>query len=171
MRRAFQSSITAVVLLSAVACAHYLYEQQAEASEQKIAKTTGLVPSTGDGTPSSIVIDSDDVEGVVGKEVRGIAGENMGRIVEVVVDRVGNVRAAVIDFGGFLGVGSRRIAVDWNLLRFNTTRGPKGPVKVELTPDQVKAAPEYKAGQTVVVVSTASEPAVLETTGSAAREW
>jgi hypothetical protein len=42
----------------------------------------------------------------------------MGRIVDVVVDRTGQVRAAVIDLGGFLGVGSRKIAVDWNALSF-----------------------------------------------------
>jgi len=47
------------------------------------------------------------------QEVRSAAGENMGRIVDVVVDPSGQVRAAVIDFGGFLGVGSPRIAVDW----------------------------------------------------------
>ena len=29
----------------------------------------------------------------------------MGRIVDIIVDRSGQVRAAVIDFGRFLGVG------------------------------------------------------------------
>ena len=42
----------------------------------------------------------------------------MGRVVDIVVDSAGQVRAAVIDFGGFLGVGSRKIAVDWNALHF-----------------------------------------------------
>ena len=53
----------------------------------------------------------------LGKEVRSSADENMGRIVDVIVDRDGRVRAAVIDFGGFLGVGSRKIVVDWNALQ------------------------------------------------------
>ena len=44
--------------------------------------------------------------------------EDMGHIVDVIVDRSGTVRAAVIDFGGFLGVGSRKIVVDWNALHF-----------------------------------------------------
>ena len=57
-------------------------------------------------------------EGILGKEVRSKADENMGRIVDVIVDRTGQVRAAVIDFGGFLGVGNRKIAVDWNALNF-----------------------------------------------------
>jgi len=46
----------------------------------------------------------------------------MGRIVDVIVDLAGVVRAAVIDFGGFLGVGSRKIVVDWNA--FISVRSP-----------------------------------------------
>ncbi len=59
-----------------------------------------------------------DAHGILGRDVRSSANEDMGRIVDVIVDRDGNVRAAVIDFGGFLGVGSRKIVVDWNALRF-----------------------------------------------------
>ena len=56
----------------------------------------------------------------------------------------GQVRAAVIDFGGFLGVGSRKIAVDWNALDFAADGDKRDVVTLELTRDQVKAAPEYK---------------------------
>src|SRR6202521_3155299 len=68
--------------------------------------------------PSVSVIGARDAHGVLGREVRSAADEDMGRIVDVIVDRSGTVRAAVIDFGGFLGVGSRKIVVDWNALHF-----------------------------------------------------
>jgi hypothetical protein len=42
----------------------------------------------------------------------------MGRIVDLLVDETGKPRAAIIDFGGFLGVGIRKIAIDWHTLRF-----------------------------------------------------
>ena len=64
------------------------------------------------------VLGSKQAEGILGKEVRSTADENMGRIVDVIVDRTGRARAAVIDFGGFLGVGNRKIAVDWDALNF-----------------------------------------------------
>ena len=67
--------------------------------------------------PLVTVLGSKQAEGILGKEVRSSADENMGRIVDVIVDRTGQVRAAVIDFGGFLGVGSRKIAVDWKALQ------------------------------------------------------
>ena len=56
-------------------------------------------------------------DAVLGRQVRSIAGKDMGRVVNVVVDQSGQVRAAIIDFGGFLGVGNRQIAVDWNMTR------------------------------------------------------
>jgi hypothetical protein len=77
----------------------------------------------------------------------------MGRIVDVLVDRQGRVRAAVIDFGGFLGVGSRKIAVDWNALDFADSK--RDFITLALTRDQVKAAPEYKDKQAVVVLGAA----------------
>ena len=59
---------------------------------------------------------------MLGRDVRSPTDEDMGRIVDVIVDRAGAVRAAVIDFGGFLGVGSRKIVVDWNALHFGQRR-------------------------------------------------
>jgi hypothetical protein len=101
--------------------------------------------------PQAIVGHS-EVEGVIGKEVRSIANESIGRIIQVVVDRFGQVRAAVIDFGGFFGVGSRKIAVDWSMLQFDPAGDPRGHVLLKLTRDQVKAAPEYKPGKPVVIM-------------------
>ena len=110
--------------------------------------------------PAAAILDPLTVQAVLGREVRSVADENMGRIVDIIVDRSGQVRAAVIDFGGFLGVGSRKIAVDWSILRFGS--GEKSErVVVDLTRAQVKAAPEYKDGKQVVILgaSVAMPPA------------
>ena len=85
---------------------------------------TAIPPAT---PPSATVLDKSHVQGVLGKEVLDPAGADMGRIVDVVVDTSGEPRAAVIDFGGFLGVGSRKIAVDWNALHFSPAPGDPGP--------------------------------------------
>ena len=103
--------------------------------------------------PSVTVLGSRQAQSVLGKEVRTSADEAMGRIVDVVVDREGRVRAAVIDFGGFLGVGSRKVAVDWKALSFNGSKPDL--VTSELTRDQVNAAPEYKDKEAVVVLGAA----------------
>jgi PRC-barrel domain len=102
--------------------------------------------------PTVTVFDREEVQGILGREVRSGANENMGRIVDVLVDRDGQVRAAITDFGGFLGVGSRKIAVAWNALRFPSDAKKTEPIRLDLTRDQVQAAPEYKQDKPVVVL-------------------
>ena len=107
--------------------------------------------------PSVTVIGARDAHGILGREVRSAADENMGRIVDVIVDRSGTVRAAVIDFGGFLGVGSRKIVVDWTALRFGAIANKSDSISLELTKDQVSAAPEYKEDTPVIVLGAAGK--------------
>src|SRR2546421_7968716 len=121
----------------------------AAAQESRIGQTPSEQPSVAKAQtpdvaePSVTILGSRQAQSVLGKDVRSSADENMGRIVDVIVDRSGRVRAAVIDFGGFLGVGSRKIAVDWNALHFAPDSSNRD-ITLELTRDQVKAAPEYK---------------------------
>ena len=89
--------------------------------------------------------------GVLGKSVVAPNGEGLGLITDVIVDRTGQPRAAVIDFGGFLGVGNRKIVVDWGALHF-APADQRDRISLDLSRDQVSAAPEYKAGQPVVVL-------------------
>lgn len=105
--------------------------------------------------PSVTVIGARDALGILGREVRSAANENMGRIVDVIVDREGKARAAVIDFGGFLGVGSRKIVVDWNALHFGRVASKRDSITLELTKEQVTAAPEYKEDAPVIVLGAA----------------
>jgi hypothetical protein len=102
--------------------------------------------------PSVTIIGASDAHGVLGREVRSPTDEDMGRIVDVIVDRAGTVRAAVIDFGGFLGVGSRKIVVDWNALHFGRIASKSDSITLELTKGQVTAAPEYKEDMPIVVL-------------------
>lgn len=105
--------------------------------------------------PSIKIIGPQDAHGVLGRDVRSPADEDMGHIVDVIVDRTGTVRAAVIDFGGFLGVGSRKIVVDWNALHFGQVATNSGAITLELTKAQVAAAPEYKEDKPIVVLGAA----------------
>ena len=110
----------------------------------------GAPPNPSPGTPA-MVLDDQEVSTILGKSVRSSAGEDMGRIVDIIVSRDGQVHAAIIDFGGFLGIGTRKIAVDWHALNF-APAGKPGSITLELTRNQVRLAPEYKRGEPVVVV-------------------
>ena len=107
--------------------------------------------------PSVTVIGARDAHGILGRDVRSPANEDMGGIVDVIVDRGGTVRAAVIDFGGFLGVGSRKIVVDWNALHFAGVSNKSDSITLELTKEQVSAAPEYKEDTPLIVLGAAGK--------------
>lgn len=54
---------------------------------------------------------------LIGDKVTNTAGENLGDIKDLMIDLdSGCVRYAVIDFGGFLGVGDKYFAVPWRAL-------------------------------------------------------
>jgi hypothetical protein len=48
--------------------------------------------------PSVTIIGAADAHGVLGRDVRSPTDEDMGRIVDVIVDRAGLVRAAVVRY-------------------------------------------------------------------------
>jgi PRC-barrel domain len=118
------------------------------AADETVAVRTLATPAE----PSVTILQPRLVQGVLGREVRSSVNENMGRIVDIVVDRRGQVRAAVIDFGGFLGVGSRKIAVDWNALHFDPDGHKRDVVTLALTREHLRDAPEYKDKHSVVVL-------------------
>jgi hypothetical protein len=142
--------------LWASAASRYAQSAAPASEAPKEAPSKDSTAPGGPEPPSASVLDPLTVQSVLGREVRSAADENMGRIVDIIVERSGQVRAAVIDFGGFLGVGSRKIAVDWNILRFGAGEKSDRAV-VDLTRAQVKAAPEYKDGKPVVVLGASAE--------------
>src|ERR1700722_5411816 len=125
---------------------------QAGGSQPQPNTAPPVAPKEAAPPPSVTIIGAGDAHGVLGRDVRSPTNEDMGHIVDVIVDRTGTVRAAVIDFGGFLGVGSRKIVVDWNALHFGRIADKSDAITLELTKDQVNAAPEYKEDAPIVVL-------------------
>lgn len=60
---------------------------------------------------------------VIGDRVHNAAGENLGKIEDVVVDpSTGSVLYAVLSFGGIMGMGNKLFAVPWSSLRMSPGR-------------------------------------------------
>ena len=101
------------------------------------------MPPKAETPPSSIQhVSPTEAEAILGRRVTDTEGKDVGRLVDVLVDENGQPQAAVIDFGGFMGVGNRKIAVHWSALHFNPG-DLKHIITLEMTPDQLKAAPEF----------------------------
>ncbi len=104
-----------------------------------------------DVKPPAALSVSQHLEGVLGKRLLSASGENAGRIVDVLVDGTGQVRAAIVDYGGFLGIGSRKIAISWSDLRFAPDGSPDA-VAIELPRERLARAPRVVPGQPVAIV-------------------
>lgn len=142
-----------VALLAGVALGGPVQAKDETAAPKPAPEKPG--PTTAGGVPAE-VLDQSAVQAIIGRSVKSPAGEDMGRIVDFLVSPAGQVRAAVLDFGGVLGVGSRRVAVGWTALSFSNI-GKDGPVEIKLTRNQIRMAPEMKSGDPIVVLEPAPE--------------
>lgn len=60
-------------------------------------------------------------ETLIGNNVYNTQAESLGDIKEIMLDmRTGRVSYAVLEFGGFLGMGSKLFAVPWSVLKLDT---------------------------------------------------
>lgn len=88
------------------------------------------------------LIASDRVEGTA---VYNRQGERLGKISNFMVDkRSGQVRYAVLSFGGFLGMGHDHYPLPWSMLTYDTDQG--GYV-VDLDKQLLDNAPRYGTDQ------------------------
>ncbi|KPQ16685.1 MAG: hypothetical protein HLUCCO18_07485 [Rhodobacteraceae bacterium HLUCCO18] len=86
---------------------------------------------------------ADELRGdwVIGATVMSTEGEEIGAIDDVILDaEEGNVTAAVLSVGGFLGLGAKSIAVDWSELQIDWDGSE---ITLDLTREQAEDAPEY----------------------------
>lgn len=80
-------------------------------------------------------------EKVIGTSVYNAQGDKLGSIDDVMIDKVsGQVRYAVLEFGGFLGMGTDRYPLPWQKLKYDTQMDG---YMVPMTKEQLDAAPKY----------------------------
>lgn len=86
----------------------------------------------------SSVISSDKVEGT---NVYNLAGDKLGSIDDLMIDQhSGQVRYAVMEFGGFLGMGTDRYPIPWSMLKYDDA---KSGYIVPLDKAKLEKAPKY----------------------------
>jgi sporulation protein YlmC with PRC-barrel domain len=83
---------------------------------------------------------------VNGTSVYNRAGESLGSVYDVMIDKVsGQVAYAVMSFGGFLGIGERYHPLPWKSLTYDTGLG--GYV-VDISRERLEKAPSYGRDET-----------------------
>ena len=119
--------------------------------------------ATTDRNAASSTISASSVQGdwraskVVGLKVYNDNNESLGSINDLLMDKSGNIKAAVLGVGGFLGVGEHLVAVPLDKIKFvnepvaytgtagssGTMKGPATTGSSATSPTTVKPNPWY----------------------------
>jgi len=81
---------------------------------------------------------------LIGTKVVNTANETIGDINEIVLGKDGKVAAVIIGVGGFLGMGEREVAMNFESLRMSRDSSNNLVLTANTTKDALKAAPEWR---------------------------
>ena len=87
------------------------------------------------GTMRAATID----DGIVGKDLYGANNQEVGEIDDVVMGQDGKVESVLVDVGGFLGMGSKRVAIPVDEIEMNGER----VVATGLTKERAESMAEH----------------------------
>ncbi|MGQ9369717.1 PRC-barrel domain-containing protein [Azospirillum sp. ST 5-10] len=115
---------------------------------------TPAVTTTGDSAASAGV-DMASAEKMLGADVIGSDGEDLGEVEDVILDDSGKAKQLVISSGGFLGIGEKEVAVD-----FSTATWNEAEEQVQLsgiTQDQIKEMTDFEYSDTTTSLNRRME--------------
>lgn len=140
--------------LAAIAAASLLVSAQARSLAESSASEERAPKAAEDKAqkPPEESVSKSRLVSILGREVTNREGDS-GRVIDVLVDPDGRNEAVVVEFGGFLGIGSRKVAVDWRALRF-VREGNRTSLMVDVSRDQIRDTPEYKPNEPPAVLTT-----------------
>ena len=83
-------------------------------------------------------------EELIGTRVLGPDDQHIADVADLVLTEDGKIDAVLVDFGGFLGIGEKRVAVAFDNLEFATdANGNRYVFLNTITREQLEAAPAY----------------------------
>ncbi|MEQ9637028.1 MAG: PRC-barrel domain-containing protein [Devosia marina] len=100
----------------------------------------GMMPREGYAT---VETDALTAENLTGATVVGPDGEDIAVVGDILLTEDGQIDAMLIDFGGFLGIGEKRVAVTLDNLEFASNDAGDLLIYSDFTREQLEAQPEY----------------------------
>ncbi|RWE09113.1 MAG: PRC-barrel domain containing protein [Mesorhizobium sp.] len=104
-------------------------------------------PAVQDTAPAAPVARAEGslVTNIIGESVYNGTGddaENIGNVDDVVFDENGQTKSVIIGVGGFLGVGAKNVAFDYNKLQWAERNGDRWLI-AQTTKDELTAQPDF----------------------------
>src|SRR5262245_58729181 len=143
MRRPDARAANRVKIVSGTLPASAAFLRRNEVMDGGSTMKTDTIPDQPEATqqPHSLIA-SDRVEGT---PVRRSNGEKIGTIKRLMIDKLsGNVAYAVLNFGGFLGMGQKHAPIPWARLRYDRLLGA---YQLDLSNEELSRAPAVGADE------------------------
>jgi len=122
-----------------------------------LAQTTppaGNAGSTAQPAQQQSVITKQDesqvrVYRLIGSKAVGPDGQEVGKVEDLLLDRDQKMTAVIVSVGGFLGVGSKSVALPADRVDISQAYGDERVVKIQSTKEELAAAPAFKTKETL----------------------
>jgi sporulation protein YlmC with PRC-barrel domain len=140
-------------------------------TETTTAETTTAATDTtamsGEGGFVSFSSDQMRASSLMGQEIYGADNESIGEVSDLVLQEDGSTRAAIVDVGGFLGVGEKSVAIPFDQLTMAPSEGGTEPrVTVAMTKEQLEQAPAFERPAMDAQQTAATDPAAQPAAGT-----
>lgn len=168
MRKELIGAVSALALMSGAALA-----QQSSPSQPGTSGTEGATSGATSGSASpqagqGVAMDRASASQLLGKTVVGSDGQSLGEVEDVVLDpQSGQAKQVIISSGGFLGIGEKQIAVDFQNLRMQP--GQDQVTVSNLSQRDVEAQPTFNYSSDTVSLNReggSQQPPSAGATGS-----
>lgn len=115
-------------------------------SAASVAVTSSSAPQPGDvdmTTLKPLDVASLKAEDLKGIDVISPTGQKLGDIDDFVLTGDGKIDAVIVEFGGFIGIGTKHVAIAYDGLKFMVGPSNERYLVVNVTKDQLNAQPDY----------------------------
>jgi sporulation protein YlmC with PRC-barrel domain len=124
-------------------------DADADATTDQTATATADADADTDTADDSAVINADgsmNASKLIGLDVQSPEDKKVGDIGEVVLDKSGQVQGVVVDVGGFLGIATHPVLLDWKDVTLASQDG-KDRAVVNLTKEKLEQMPAYEVSK------------------------
>lgn len=107
------------------------------------APVTGVVPPGGAFFTGALTAAHWRSAEIIGAPVYNMGNERIGDVEQLLFDSDGRAVAAILGVGGFLGMGERRVAVNYRSMVMSRDSAGKGRIVVDVSKAALQAAPVF----------------------------
>ncbi|WP_214000955.1 PRC-barrel domain-containing protein [Arsukibacterium sp.] len=80
---------------------------------------------------------------LLGAEVQTNNDEDIGEVVDLIVDSNGQIQAVIVSVGGFLGMGEKDVAVGWGHVK-RSGKADEQELRINVSRDELTSAPAFE---------------------------